>query len=54
MKKHTIKLTHQELLWILVGLRMNEDFARKKMTNTPDIAVKIGKLSDRVVTILEK
>ena len=54
MKIHNIKLRHQELLWIFVGLRMNEEFARDVMKHQPEIAVHMRELCDRVVAILKK
>jgi len=54
MKIHNIKLTHQELLWIFVGLRMNEEFARDVMKHQPETAVQIRELCDRVEAILRK
>ena len=54
MKIHNIKLRHQELLWIFVGLRMNEEFARDVMKDQPEIAVQIRELCDRVEAILKK
>ena len=54
MKIHNIKLRHQELLWIFVGLRMNEEFSRDVMKDQPEIAVQIRELCDRVEAILKK
>ncbi len=54
MKIHNIKLRHQELLWIFVGLRMNEEFARDVMKHQPETAVQIRELCARVEAILRK
>ena len=54
MKIHNIKLTHQELLWVFVGLRMNEEFSRDVMKDQPEIAVQIRELCNRVEAILKK
>ena len=54
MKIHNIKLRHQELLWIFVGLRMNEEFSRDVMKDQPEIAVQIRELCNRVEAILKK
>ena len=54
MKIHNIKLRHQELLWIFVGLRMNEEFSRDVMKDKPEIAVQIRELCNRVEAILKK
>ena len=54
MKIHNIKLRHEELLWIFVGLRMNEKFARDVMKHQPEVAVQIRELCDRVEAILKK
>ena len=54
MKIHNIKLRHQELMWIFVGLRMNEEFSRDVMKDQPEIAVQIRELCDGVEAILKK
>ena len=54
MKTHNINLTHQELLWIFVGLRMNHEFARDVMKHQPETAVEIRELCNRVEAILRK
>ena len=54
MKIHNIKLKHQELMWIFVGLRMNEEFARDVMKHQPETAVQIRELCARVEAILRK
>jgi len=54
MKIHNIKLRHQELMYIFVGLRMNEEFSRDVMKDQPEIAVQIRELCNRVEAILKK
>ena len=54
MKIHNIKLRHQELMWVFVGLRMNEEFSRDVMKDQPEIAVQIRELCNRVEAILRK
>jgi len=54
MKIHNIKLRHEELLWVFVGLRMNEEFARDVMKHQPETAVQIRELCARVEAILRK
>ena len=54
MKIHNIKLRHQELMWVFVGLRMNEEFSRDVMKDQPEIAVQIRELCNRVEAILKK